>query len=397
MSKHGNNRKQSKTMTGSQRQDHQERKRDERATRNAYRKQQKDESYLADDENFASFATQLQIVGLELRDIPGDGNCLFRSLGDQLDGHGRNHLKHRGETVRYILDHRGDFEPFVEDDVPFDKHIENLAKSGTYAGNDSIVAFARRHGLNVVIHQLNAPDWRISGNDRPGTRELHLAYHNGDHYSSIRKYGDKLQEPTKFKSSDPSKLAAAGKKAKSKGSDGFSTNGASSYDVTGAGGVASENMNIDEMVIQIMDATGCQDAGLVSDTLEDYYYDVESTIEFIMQMDQAESPSYDCAGASENGIWSSGGTGARIFGAVLDEGNTKKTQPNRTPGRGRGRGQRSVNSRVVKHQKKAEKKERQTERHKQKLSGIDTESPEPDDDALSTVSVPIGQMGALSI
>ncbi len=126
-------------------------------------------------------------------------NCLFRALGDQLDGHGRNHLKHREETVRYILDHRGDFEPFVEDDVPFDKHIENLAKSGTYAGNDSIVAFARRHGLNVVIHQLNAPDWRITGNDRLGTRELHIAYHNGDHYSSIRKYGDKLQEPTKFK------------------------------------------------------------------------------------------------------------------------------------------------------------------------------------------------------
>ena len=52
-------------------------------------------------------------------------NCLFRALGDQLDGHGRNHLKHRGETVRYILDHRGDFEPFVEDDVPFDKHSKN--------------------------------------------------------------------------------------------------------------------------------------------------------------------------------------------------------------------------------------------------------------------------------
>ena len=56
-----------------------------------------------------------------------------------------------------------------------------------------------------------------------------------------------------------------------------------------------------------------------------------------------------------------------------------------------------MNSRVVKQQKKAEKKERQTERHKQKLLGIDTESPEPDDDAQSTVSVPIGQMGALSI
>jgi len=49
-------------------------------------------------------------------------NCLFRALGDQLEGHGRNHLKHRRDVVAYMLDHREDFEPFVEDDVPFDKH-----------------------------------------------------------------------------------------------------------------------------------------------------------------------------------------------------------------------------------------------------------------------------------
>ena len=57
----------------SQRLDTQERKRDERAVRNAYRKKKKDDSYLADDENFAGFTTQLQTMGLELRDVPGDG------------------------------------------------------------------------------------------------------------------------------------------------------------------------------------------------------------------------------------------------------------------------------------------------------------------------------------
>ena len=61
--------KQSKT----QRLETQERKRDERAVKNAYRKKKKDESYLADDENYAGFTTQLQTMGLELRDIPGDG------------------------------------------------------------------------------------------------------------------------------------------------------------------------------------------------------------------------------------------------------------------------------------------------------------------------------------
>lgn len=49
-------------------------------------------------------------------------NCLFRALGDQLEGHSRNHLRHRQETVDYMIKQREDFEPFVEDDVPFDKH-----------------------------------------------------------------------------------------------------------------------------------------------------------------------------------------------------------------------------------------------------------------------------------
>lgn len=49
------------------------RKQEERNIREAYRREQKIESYLADDENFPSFATQLKKLGLQLRDIPGDG------------------------------------------------------------------------------------------------------------------------------------------------------------------------------------------------------------------------------------------------------------------------------------------------------------------------------------
>lgn len=48
-------------------------KREERAVREAYKKERKIESYLADDENFPSFATELAKMGLQLRDIPGDG------------------------------------------------------------------------------------------------------------------------------------------------------------------------------------------------------------------------------------------------------------------------------------------------------------------------------------
>ena len=107
----------------------------------------------------------------------GDGNCLFRALGDQLDGQVQEHMAHREAVVRYMRHHRwlistsistpidfffrDDFEPFVEDDISFDDHVSSLSEQGTFGGNDAIVAWARLHLCTVVIHQLNKPLWQV--------------------------------------------------------------------------------------------------------------------------------------------------------------------------------------------------------------------------------------------
>ena len=49
------------------------RKREERAARAAYRKEKKAQAYLASDMNFVSFKNQLNSLGLEIKDTPGDG------------------------------------------------------------------------------------------------------------------------------------------------------------------------------------------------------------------------------------------------------------------------------------------------------------------------------------
>lgn len=64
----------SQTKTRGQRQDSMARKRDERSVRKAYRNEKKMESYLVDDDdNYGKFSAQLDKMGLQLRDIPGDG------------------------------------------------------------------------------------------------------------------------------------------------------------------------------------------------------------------------------------------------------------------------------------------------------------------------------------
>jgi len=108
----------------SQRLDTMARKKDERAARKKERKASSN-VVAADDKSFAS---QLAEMGLKVREVIGDGNCLFRALADQLDGDDHAHSRHRQDVVRYITEHRDDFEPFIEDDVPFTQHVQNLAQ-----------------------------------------------------------------------------------------------------------------------------------------------------------------------------------------------------------------------------------------------------------------------------
>lgn len=73
--------------------------------------------------------------------------------------------------------------------------VNDLSHPGTYAGQDALVAFARLHGVNIIIHQLNRPLWKIQGSENCSASELHLSYHNGEHYSSVRRFGDIANAP----------------------------------------------------------------------------------------------------------------------------------------------------------------------------------------------------------
>ncbi len=65
-----------KPMTKSQKKDEVERKRDERAKRNALRNERKAREFYSpqeNDEDYVSFCNQLKATGLKLKEIPGDG------------------------------------------------------------------------------------------------------------------------------------------------------------------------------------------------------------------------------------------------------------------------------------------------------------------------------------
>ncbi|KAJ6258760.1 hypothetical protein Dda_6813 [Drechslerella dactyloides] len=157
-------------------------------------------------------------LGLYASDIIGDGDCLFRSLSDQLYGHQSKAHEIRSRTTSYMRTHASYFKLFLsvaptrrkknaantaapsEDavDRAFADHVNRMEKAGVYGDNLEIVAFARCYGVNVKIYQREFA-YQIScdgdedvppsaANDGSGGEPqlLHIAYHSWEHYSSVR-------------------------------------------------------------------------------------------------------------------------------------------------------------------------------------------------------------------
>jgi hypothetical protein len=56
----------------------------------------------------------------------GDGNCLFRSIADQLHGDCSLHSDIRANVVRHIIANKDVFETSIEDDELFDDYVDRM-------------------------------------------------------------------------------------------------------------------------------------------------------------------------------------------------------------------------------------------------------------------------------
>ncbi|NXJ79776.1 OTUD3 protein, partial [Trogon melanurus] len=300
-------------------------------------------------------------------------NCLFRALGDQLEGHSRNHLRHRQDTVDFMMKQREDFEPFVEDDVPFERHVTNLAKPGTFAGNDAIVAFARNNQVNVVIHQLNAPLWQIRGTDKKTARELHIAYRYGEHYDSVRRINDDSEAPANLQ------MEMLCKNDSNKEEEVKPRKGDSEDEI---------EADVEDAVQKVCSATGCSDTEFVSRVLEVEDYNVESAIFAILQANEVErigaeeqqdprsEDQQSCGGTPRE----ENGSGSRISGnRSLRRGETENSKgQDRAKEEDRARRNPKVCKKQKREQQRLEKKKRQEERHRQKVLASKSNCPDGD-------------------
>ena len=98
------------------------------------------------------FHEQLQPLCLKVKEMDGDGNCLFRAVADQLEGDDSLHSKYRRRTVEYILKNKEMYKSFIEDDETIEEYCQDMAKDGVWGDQIELNALASIYRFNAVVH-----------------------------------------------------------------------------------------------------------------------------------------------------------------------------------------------------------------------------------------------------
>jgi len=148
--------------------------------------------------------------------------------------------------------------PFLEDDELWEEYLPRMKANGTWGGQMEIQAFSLAYSVNITIHQLGQLRWDIL-NFHGGMKTIHLSYHQGEHYSSVRKIGDVNHTPEAPKEI----ILHDSKKTSMKPPH------------------EEEKRNITPEELLVMETTGCQNREFILALLIDNNWDVDATVEFI--------------------------------------------------------------------------------------------------------------------
>ena len=138
-----------------------------------------------EDEISKKFKEDLNELGFYIKEVKGDGNCLFRCVSEQMEDDENNYEAYREKCIKYMLENTNEFAPFLEEDEPIDKYIEKMSKNGEWGGNLEIHALSKALQVNFYIHIYDQPVYVINNWEKP-VKNIRLTYHNGKHYNSLK-------------------------------------------------------------------------------------------------------------------------------------------------------------------------------------------------------------------
>eukprot|EP01127_Copromyxa_protea_P019218 TRINITY_DN6180_c0_g1_i3.p1 TRINITY_DN6180_c0_g1~~TRINITY_DN6180_c0_g1_i3.p1 ORF type:complete len:371 (+),score=51.98 TRINITY_DN6180_c0_g1_i3:20-1132(+) len=113
-----------------------------------------------------------------------DGNCLFRSVADQVYGDQELHDVVRMLCMEYMIKERQHFSQFITED--FDQYIERKRKDGIHGNHLELQAISEIYSSPVEIYAFDEKPLNIfQGSYGAGVSPIRLSYHYGVHYNSV--------------------------------------------------------------------------------------------------------------------------------------------------------------------------------------------------------------------
>jgi hypothetical protein len=137
----------------------------------------------ADEEAFARMLKER--TGLEVYAVAGDGNCLFRSVADQVYGDAEMHDIVRKNCLDFMERDRDYYSQFVTEE--FDEYIRRKRILGTFGNHLEIQAMIELYNRPFEIYAEDDQPLNIfQENYATDNPSIKLSYHQGNHYNSVR-------------------------------------------------------------------------------------------------------------------------------------------------------------------------------------------------------------------
>ncbi|EKX34406.1 hypothetical protein GUITHDRAFT_147248 [Guillardia theta CCMP2712] len=159
------------------------------------------------EEEDKSIAKLLEPLGMRVRDIKPDGNCLYRALADQCREHRDSLPEQLGKEVEkwgggdedgyrslrrvaanFLRSHQAEFEGFVEE-ADFSSYARQVEETAEWGGDIELMALARALHANIHVYSARMDEQTFSPFS-PSSVHLRLSFHQhayslGAHYNSV--------------------------------------------------------------------------------------------------------------------------------------------------------------------------------------------------------------------
>lgn len=133
----------------------------------------------------AVLASRLRNSGLEIVEMEKDGNCMFRSVADQVYADSGMHDVVRKQCMDYMESNKEHFKSFTAE--PVDEYISRKRQSGVFGNHLELQAISELYQRPIYIYTTDDKPMNIFQNHYETDNEpLRLSYHYGNHYNSVR-------------------------------------------------------------------------------------------------------------------------------------------------------------------------------------------------------------------